>query len=74
MPVNMDLWKIGLVKQDSVTDEITSQVDKGNCVDVIEFCKAFELVVHDILIKKLALYNSNKAHAKMIKNWLTHRS
>jgi len=38
------------------------------------FCEAFDLIVHDVLIKKLALYNINRAHIKRIKNWLTDRS
>lgn len=50
--------------------------DKGNHVDVIhfDFCKAFDLVQHDSLIKKSVLYSINKAHVKWIKNWLADRS
>lgn len=46
-------------------DEITSLIDKGNYVEVIclDFHKALDLLLHDILSKKLALCN-NKAHIK----------
>lgn len=38
----------------SIFDEITSFVDNGNCVDATDlgFCKAFDLMPHDMLIKK----------------------
>lgn len=40
---------------------ITGLADKDSCVNVIDlgFCKAFDLVAHDILIKTLALCVSN---------------
>lgn len=38
------------------------------------FCSAFDLIAHDVLIKKLAVYNINRAHIRRIKNWLTDRS
>lgn len=38
------------------------------------FCQAFDLMVHDVLIKKLALYNINRARTKRIKSWLTDSS
>lgn len=38
-------------------------------VDIIylSFCTAFDLLLCDILIKKLTLYNISKAHLKLIK-------
>lgn len=39
-----------------------------------DFCSAFDLIAHDVLIKKLAVYNINRAHIRRIKNWLTDRS
>lgn len=43
-------------------------VDKVNCIDVIDlgFYKALGLAPQDILIKKLALCNINKAHFQLI--------
>lgn len=52
----------------SFSDEITSLVDKVNCIDIIDlgFYKALGLAPQDILIKKLALCNTNKAHFQLI--------
>lgn len=36
-------------------DEITILADKGNCEEVIDFCKTFDSVLRDFLIKNLAL-------------------
>jgi len=51
-------------------------VDKVNCIDTIDlgFYKALGLAPQDILIKKLALCNINKAHFQLISNWLDDRS
>lgn len=34
--------------------------DKGNCEEVIEFCKTFDLATCDFLIKNLVLYNNQQ--------------
>lgn len=59
----------------SFSDEITSLVDKVNCIDIIDlgFYKALGLGPQDILIKKLALCNINKEHFQLISNWLDDR-
>lgn len=46
--------------------EITSLIDKNNIGGVIylDFCKAIDLVLYDILIKKLKQYTINMAHIK----------
>jgi len=63
----------------SFSDEITSLVVinvECNSMDVIDldFINAFDLLLHDSLIKKLALYNINSARVKWIKNCLNGSS
>lgn len=41
--------------------EITILADKGNCEEIIDFCKAFDLALHDFVIKNLARYDTNEA-------------
>jgi len=60
----------------SFSDEITSLVvinAECNSMDVIDldFINAFDLLLHDSLIKKLALHNINKPHVNQIKHRLT---
>lgn len=40
----------------------------------LDFINEFDLLPHDSLIKKLALYNINSAHVKWIKNCLNDSS
>lgn len=49
MPINVDLWKIGLVL--STFSEMTSLVDKVNGRDVKDFWKVFDLILHSFMIK-----------------------
>lgn len=42
--------------------------------NILDFGKAFELVLQNILSKKLALYTISKAHIIWIMNWLTSQS
>lgn len=61
----------------SFSHEITSLVviNVGcNSMDVIDLINAFDLLLHDSLIKKLALYNIDSAHVKRIKNCLNDSS
>lgn len=57
-----------------LSDEIASLGD--NCVDIIylNFCKAFDFISHDIMIKILVLYTFTEAHVKCIKKRVTDRS
>lgn len=72
----MGLWKIDLVKLAWYRFyEITSLVEKGNSTDVmyLDFCKAFDLVPPDFLIKKGECYKIIAANINWIKkkiaNW-----
>lgn len=50
----MDLWEINPVKLISyLFDEIIKFVGKGSSADVVRLFKAFVVVPHSILIKKL---------------------
>lgn len=77
MPVNIALWKLGLVKQIwSQECNLKEWVVKGNCVDVmyLYFHKAFDFVLHDSLAKILVLHDISKVLVKWIKNWLAKSS
>uniref|UniRef100_A0A670IJS6 Reverse transcriptase domain-containing protein n=1 Tax=Podarcis muralis TaxID=64176 RepID=A0A670IJS6_PODMU len=60
----------------SFFDRITSLVDEGNAVDVayLDFSKAFDKVLHDILVKKLVKCGLDYATTQWICNWLTDRT
>lgn len=74
MPVNRDVWKLGLVKQTwSQECNLKEWTVKGISVDVIYFHKAFDLVLHDSLAKILVLHDISKVFVKWIKNWLAKR-
>lgn len=73
MPVNTDVWKLGLVKQTwSQERNLKEWSVKGISVNVVYlyFHKAFDLVLHDSLAKILVLHDISKAFVKWIKNWL----
>lgn len=58
-------------------DRIKSLADKSSCVVIVylDFSMAFDLVPHDIFIKKLALYGINRhTHIGWITNWFKYRS
>ena len=75
MPVDIALWKLGLVKQTwSQECNLKERIVKGSCVDVIYFHKAFDLVLQDSLAKILILHDISKVSVKWIKNRLAKRA
>ena len=59
-----------------LTDTLYKELDNGNLTGIvfIDFKKAFDLVDHDILLKKLQIYNFDKYTTKWFKSYLTARS
>ena len=56
-------------------EKITSELDNGNCVDVVylDFAKAFDKVPHKRLISKLEAHGITGKTLRWIENWLSYR-
>jgi len=57
-------------------DSVTRSADKGRAMNVIspEFCKAFDIVLHNILLSKLEIYAFDGWTVWWLRNWLEGRS
>ena len=60
----------------NIYDELLNNVDKGkySCCIIIDLCKAFDSVQHDILLYKLEkVYGFRETALELLKSYLTNR-
>ena len=59
----------------NMTDEWLEAMDKGHYTGLLflDFRKAFDLIHHDILLKKLAVYGFSQSTINLFKSYLTNR-
>ena len=60
----------------SFYDKVTCLVDEGQAVDVVylDFSKAFDTVLHNILVEKLAAHGLDGCMLHWVKHWLDGRA
>ncbi|CAB4030149.1 Hypothetical predicted protein, partial [Paramuricea clavata] len=58
-----------------LTDSLLNDMDKGNLSGIllIDFRKAFDLISHDLLLQKLAIYGIKNSTLQWFKSYLTER-
>ncbi|CAB4034475.1 Hypothetical predicted protein [Paramuricea clavata] len=58
-----------------LTDSLLNDMDKGNLSGIllIDFRKAFDLISHDLLLQKLAIYGLKDSTLQWFKSYLTER-